>query len=183
MSASKTALVVGATGVLGASLFPALREGAFEDLGVTALVRSGSAKAAQLHALGVKTVEGSAEDATLITSLGGKYDVVLNMADSSKPDITKALVEGIKARPKGEAVFLHITGTGNFLDGKGTGEYDQDGKFWDVSPERARLPPPSGLMRVQDAKESNIALVNPQMFNDAGDRMWVRIVRLALVAR
>jgi dihydrodipicolinate reductase len=139
MSAPKTVFVVGATGLLGASLLPALREGAFAHLEVSALVRPGSAKVAQLHALGVKTVEGSAEDAALMSKLASKYDVVLDMADSSKPDITKALVEGLKARPKGEAVLLHVTGTGNFLDGKGTGKYDQNGKFWDVSARRARL--------------------------------------------
>jgi nucleoside-diphosphate-sugar epimerase len=133
MSVPKTLLIVGATGLLSTSLLPALREGVFGHLEVTAFVRPDSAKAAQLHAQGLKTVEGSAEDAALLKSLAGKYDIVLDMADSSKPDITQALVEGVKTRPKGDAVLVHVTGTGNFLDGKGTGEYDHASKVWDVS--------------------------------------------------
>jgi nucleoside-diphosphate-sugar epimerase len=133
MSAPQTVLIVGATGLIAASLIPALRQGTFAHLKLTALIRPGSTKATQLRTLGVQTLAGSFEDATLLASLAGQYDIVLDMADSAKPDVTKALVEGMKARPKGQGVLIHLTGTGNFLDGKGIGEFDKSGKVWDVS--------------------------------------------------
>jgi hypothetical protein len=37
------------------------------------------------------------------------------------------------------------------------------------------------LTRLQDAKESDIAQVNPQMFNGAGDRMYAVLICLGKV--
>jgi hypothetical protein len=102
---------------------------------VTALVRNQKDLEA-IRAIGVtNVVQGSHDDLDMIENLATQADIVVNAADADDLPLTKAILQGLKARTKTigyKAILIHTSGTGVVSD-QAEGEFLPSGqKIWNV---------------------------------------------------
>jgi len=116
MSQNKKLFITGVTGYIGGSVLTGLI--ALKKYNIVALVRS-QAISPQLHAAGVKTVEGSLADLELLTTEAAKADVVIHTASADDLLAVQALVKGQKSRADSNAVFIQTSGTGELVNHEG----------------------------------------------------------------
>lgn len=81
-----------------------------------------------------RIVHGTFEDATKLSDLAAEHDVVINSGSSFDPDLTRAIVDGMKRRKGSEkGTLVHISGGGNFIDRRTDGKFNATSKVWNVS--------------------------------------------------
>ena len=105
------------------------------QLSVTALVRKQKDIEA-IRATGVaRVIVGSHDDLEQIQNLAAQADIVVNAADSDDLPLTKAILEGLKARSKTvtlKPILIHTSGSGVVSD-QAEGEFTHSGqKIWNV---------------------------------------------------
>lgn len=135
-------LLFGATGLMGSHLVATLKKTHPAFL-LTAYIRNTSS---ELHEylnnnIGVdRIVNGDFTETDKISKLASDHDVVINCGSSWDVGLTKAIVSGLVTKydeGKGRGSLIHISGTGNFVDGRKDGKYAGPGvgesKVWSVS--------------------------------------------------
>lgn len=135
-------LLFGATGLMGSHLVVALEKSHPSDP-LTVYIRSTSP---ELHdylskKVGVdRIVIGDFSEAEKISKLASEHDVVINCGSSWDVPLTEAIIAGLVKRSeegKGKGRLIHVSGTGNFVDGRKDGRYAGpgvgDSKVWSVS--------------------------------------------------
>ncbi len=135
-------LLFGATGLLGSHLVAALKE-THPALLLTVYTRDTST---ELHGylsnkIGVdQIINGDFSETDKISKLASSHDVVINCGSSFDAELTKAIINGLVTKydeGRGKGRFIHISGTGNFVDGRTDGKYAGPGvgesKVWSVS--------------------------------------------------
>jgi hypothetical protein len=87
------------------------------------------------NTVGVDMLEhGTFEDVSRVRSLASQNDIVINAGSSFDPSLSKAIIDGLKERKHGpKGILIHVSGGGNFIDGRTDGKYDPAGKVWNVS--------------------------------------------------
>jgi nucleoside-diphosphate-sugar epimerase len=97
--------VTGSTGYIGSCVLSQLER----PPDVTCLTRSPE-KAAKLQALGFRTVNGTLDDAAVISQAAAEADLVISMADCDNIGYIEALLQGMadrKAKTGTPPVLLH----------------------------------------------------------------------------
>ncbi|KAH8705805.1 hypothetical protein BGW36DRAFT_368196 [Talaromyces proteolyticus] len=147
-------LLVGATGMLGASLSRQLKE-KYPNWPLTVYFRNVQADYWFRNVVGVDTIEhGAFEDTAKVRALAAEHDIVINTGSSFDPTLSQAIVEGLKQRRGSQkGTLIHVSGGGNFIDLRKDGKYSPDSKVWN------------------DANEDDIKLINSSMLNGAADRL------------
>ena len=89
-----------------------------------------------MRATGVfNVIHGSHEDLDRIRDIASQTDIVVNAADADDMPLTKAILEGFKARARTVAhqpILIHTSGTGVVAD-EAEGEFTESGqKIWNV---------------------------------------------------
>jgi len=147
-------LLVGATGMVGASLSRLLKQ-KYPTWPLTVYFRNPQADDWFRNVVGVDRIEhGTFEDEARVCALAAEHDIVINAGSSFDPTLTKGIIEGLKQR-KGtqKGTLIHVSGGGNFIDLRTDGKFIADSKVWN------------------DANEEDIKLVNSSMLNGAADRL------------
>lgn len=106
----KTLFLLG-PGLIGGSLLLKLRRER-PDLKLHALTRRDD-QAAELRAQGIEPVRGSLQDAHTIRAWAAKSDIIIHAAGADDDQGAFAVVEGLKARPKGAPRAVYIQTSGN----------------------------------------------------------------------
>ncbi|KAF7173885.1 hypothetical protein CNMCM5623_006131 [Aspergillus felis] len=147
-------LIVGATGMLGASLSRRLKQ-QHPDWPLTVYFRNPQADDWFLNVVGVDRVEhGTFEDTARVRALAAEHDMVINTGSSFDPSLSQAIVDGLKQRKGGsKGTLIHVSGGGNFIDHRTDGKYSPASKVWN------------------DANEDDIKKIDASMLNGAADRL------------
>jgi uncharacterized protein YbjT (DUF2867 family) len=135
-------LLFGATGLMGSHLVAALKK-VHPTFPLTVYIRDSST---ELHKylssnIGVdRIINGDFSETDKISKLASDHDVVINCGSSWDVELTKAIINGLVTKydeGKGKGRLIHLSGTGNFVDGKKDGKYAGpgagDSKVWSVS--------------------------------------------------
>jgi nucleoside-diphosphate-sugar epimerase len=135
-------LLFGATGLMGSHLVVTLKK-AQPSYPLTVYVRDTST---ELHEylskkVGVdRIVVGDFSETEKISNLASEHDVVINCGSSWDVGLSEAIIEGLVKRfesGKGKGRLIHVSGTGNFVDGRKDGKFAGpgagDSKVWSVS--------------------------------------------------
>ena len=109
-TAQKTLFLVG-PGLIGGSLLVKLKE-VRPDLKLHALTRRDD-QAAELKEQGIEPVRGSVEDASIIKEWVGKSDIIIHAASADDDKGVFAIIDGLRARPKGSKRAIYIQTSGN----------------------------------------------------------------------
>jgi hypothetical protein len=81
-----------------------------------------------------RIVHGTFEDAAKLSDVAAEHDIVINSGSSFDPDLTRAIVDGMKRRKgSGKGTLVHISGGGNFIDHRTDGKFNATSKVWNVS--------------------------------------------------
>ncbi|KAI8908722.1 hypothetical protein DFJ77DRAFT_421712, partial [Powellomyces hirtus] len=124
--------LTGATGYIGGSVLSALLAHKKYTYEIVALVR-GTDRAAKLKSLGVKTVQGSLDDAAVLEQYSRWADIVIHTADADHVAAAEAILKGMEAGAEGrqrKPILVHTSGTGVLLD-KARGQTASDKIFHD----------------------------------------------------
>ena len=154
----------------------------FEDLQINALVRNENHVEA-VRKLGVEVVRTGDNNKELITKHARTADITVNAAGSDDVDLTKAILEGQKARVvednKKPAVLFHTSGVAVFAGSELDGRHDPDLKLWNVrhTPRalngfewrRVLIAPPY----IQDGNEEHIREIDSRMLHGDVDVLYV----------
>ncbi|KLO11813.1 NAD(P)-binding protein [Schizopora paradoxa] len=133
--ATKSILLLGATGYIGGSLLVDLKK-TFPDVTITTPTRSNSSAAA-LSAVGATPVvlDAAASDYhAKISALASKADVVISAADSDDLPLAEAVLKGLKKHKEETgkvATLVHTSGVAIFFDETEDGTYKPNGHFYD----------------------------------------------------
>ncbi|KZF26916.1 NAD(P)-binding protein [Xylona heveae TC161] len=147
-------LLVGATGMVGASLSRQLKE-IYPAWPLTVYFRNPVADDWFRNVVHADRIEhGTFEEAPKVSALAAEHDIVINAGSSFDPTLSKAIIEGLKQR-KGskKGTLIHVSGGGNFIDHRTDGKFSTTSKVWN------------------DANEDDIKQVNSSMLNGAADRL------------
>lgn len=128
-------LLLGATGLVGSHLILALRD-RYPKLPVTVYVRNTSIENYLTTTAGVaRVVHGDFSEHAKIKALAEEHDIVINVGSSGDPEVTEAIIEGLKKKPGGsKPVLIHMSGTGNFMETRWSdGSHHPESKVWSVS--------------------------------------------------
>jgi len=135
-------LLFGATGLMGSHLIAALKK-THPTYPLTVYVRDTSANLHEYLRNKIrvdKIINGDFSEIEKVTKLAFDHDVVINAGSSWDVELTKAIINGLRKRyeeGKGKGCLIHISGTGNFVDGRKDGKYAGpgagDSKVWNVS--------------------------------------------------
>lgn len=106
----KTLFLLG-PGLVGGSLLLKLKE-VRPDLKLHALTRRDD-QAAELKQQGIEPIRGSLEDSSIIKEWVAKSDIIIHAASADDEKSAFAVVEGLKARPKGSKRAIYIQTSGN----------------------------------------------------------------------
>jgi len=135
MTTPTSIFFLGATGYIGGAILVAfLKSFPSPQYSYTALVRS-SKDVPALEKLGVKVLQGSHADLSLIRDEAAKSDIVVNLADADDLPLTKAILEGLEKKKErnggGLPILLHTSGTGVISTAKKPGELTSaEEKIW-----------------------------------------------------
>jgi len=112
MSSKTKVLLTGATGYIGGTLIPLLK-----DYDVTAIVRT-EAQAEKIKALGLTPVIGSIDDSAFLEKLAAETNVVVNTAAAGHAAAATAFIKGLaEAKKAGQpAHYIHMSGSSTFSD-------------------------------------------------------------------
>lgn len=87
-----------------------------------------------------RIVIGDFSESEKISKVAAEHDIVINCGSSWDVPLAKSINSGLRARfaeGKGKATLIHISGTGNFADGRTDGKYAGPpvghSKVWNVS--------------------------------------------------
>jgi nucleoside-diphosphate-sugar epimerase len=141
-------LLFGATGLMGSHLVVAIKK-AYPDFPLTVYIRD-TDPAVNIYLTNSvhvdRTVHGDFSESEKISKVSAEHDIVINAGSSWDVPLSKAIVTGLKSRlaeGKSKATLIHVSGTGNFADGRTDGRYAGppvgDSKVWNVSLSRKRL--------------------------------------------
>ncbi|KAE8444729.1 hypothetical protein EG329_014289 [Mollisiaceae sp. DMI_Dod_QoI] len=157
---SASVLVFGGTGLMGSHLIAALKK-THSHLALTVYVRDTSAPLQEYltSTVGVdRIVNGDFSELDKISKLAAEHDLVINSGSSWDVPLTKAIIKGLTTKfeeGKGKGSLIHVSGTGNFVDGKKDGKYAGpgagDSKVWN------------------DDDEEDMKLINTGMLNGGPD--------------
>jgi uncharacterized protein YbjT (DUF2867 family) len=131
-------LLFGATGLMGSHLVPALKK-AYPSSTVTVYIRdTDSSLVSYLNQTAKvdKIVHGDFKELDRISNLAAEHEVVINAGSSWDVPLSQAIIAGLKTRAdqgKSKPSLIHISGAGNFHDGRTDGRLSGDGKVWNVS--------------------------------------------------
>jgi nucleoside-diphosphate-sugar epimerase len=131
-------LVFGATGLVGSHLIVALKK-THPDLPLTLYIRDNSETMRDylINTVGIeRIVIGDFSENDKIAKLTAEHEIVINSGSSWDVPLTKAIIQGLKNRydeGKGKGSLIHLSGTGNFVDGGKDGKYSSESKVWNVS--------------------------------------------------
>lgn len=127
-------LVIGATGMLGASLSRQLKQ-QHPTWPLTVYFRNPQADDWFRNVVGVDRVEhGTFEDAARVRTLAAEHNIVINTGSSFEPSLSQAIVDGLKQRQGGsKGTVIHVSGGGNFIDHRTDGKFSTTSKVWNVS--------------------------------------------------
>lgn len=84
----------------------------------------------------VEPIQGTFEDADLVSKHTSEADLVINTADSDNTVLRDAILSGFRkkfAEGKGVGSLIHTSGTAIFWDGIMEGRFDPKAKVWTVS--------------------------------------------------
>ena len=134
-------LLFGATGLMGGHLALALKN-AYPNFPLTVYIRDtdSSVKNYLIESLRVdRIVYGDFSESDKISKLAAEHHIVINCGSSWDVPLAQSINVGLKARSaegKAKATLIHISGTGNFADGRKDGKYGGppvgDSKVWNV---------------------------------------------------
>lgn len=99
---------------------------------------------------------GTFDDTDKIRQLSSEHDVVINAAWSFSAEPTASIIQGLKERRQKvqkQGTLVHMSGCGNFIDGRMDGKFDVDGRVWN------------------DDNEDDIKDIHPGMLNGAADTL------------
>ena len=135
-------LLFGATGLMGSHLVIALKK-AYPTFSLTAYIRDTDSVTNDYlrKTVGVdRIVHGDFSESEKIAKLSAEHEIVINSGSSWDVPLAKAINAGLRARfadGKSKANLIHVSGTGNFADGRKDGKYAGPGvgnsKIWNVS--------------------------------------------------
>jgi thioester reductase-like protein len=135
-------LLFGATGLMGSHLVIALKK-AYPNFSLTAYIRDTDSTTNDYlsKSVGVDRIaHGDFSESEKISKLSAEHEIVINCGSSWDVPLSQAIVAGLKSRfaeGKSKANLIHISGTGNFADGRKDGKYAGpgvgDSKVWNVS--------------------------------------------------
>lgn len=135
-------LLFGATGLMGSHLVIALKK-AYPAFSLTAYIRDTDSVINDYlrKTVGVdRIVHGDFSESEKIAKLSAEHEIVINSGSSWDVPLAKAINDGLRARfaeGKSKANLIHVSGTGNFADGRKDGKYAGpgagDSKVWNVS--------------------------------------------------
>jgi hypothetical protein len=87
-----------------------------------------------------KIIHGDISDIKLLQSMSRDHDIVVNAISSFDGELIKNIITGMESRSGEKGTLIHISGTGNFIDGSQTGAFKSESKVWNVSPPPLRSP-------------------------------------------
>jgi uncharacterized protein YbjT (DUF2867 family) len=135
-------LLFGATGLMGGHLVVALKK-AYPGFPLTVYVRDTDSAVQNYLKNSVhvdRIVHGDFSESEKISKLAAEHEIVINCGSSWDVPLAKSINTGLRTRfaeGKGKATLIHISGTGNFVDGRKDGKYGLppagDSKVWSVS--------------------------------------------------
>ena len=131
-------LLFGATGLMGSHLVPALKK-AYPSSPLTVYIRdTDSSLVSYLNQIAKvdKIVHGDFKELDNISNLAAEHEVVINAGSSWDVPLSQAIIAGLKTRVyqgKSKPSLIHISGAGNFHDGRTDGKLSGDSKVWNVS--------------------------------------------------
>ncbi|KAE9365195.1 NAD(P)-binding protein, partial [Stipitochalara longipes BDJ] len=149
-------LLFGATGLMGSHLVAALKK-KHPTFPLTVYVRDTSTELHEYlsNKIGVdKIIKGDFSETGKISKLASDHDVVINCGSSWDMGLTNAIIAGLVTKydeGRGKGRLIHVSGTGNFVDGRKDGKYAGpgagDSKVWNDDDE-------------EDMKQINTGMLN-----------------------
>ena len=112
----------------------------YPNILITAFLRSTELDTA-LQSLGkITIIHGTFDEYDKVEELAATHEIVINCAASFNPPLTEVILKGIHAtKTSKKPILLHLSGTGNFVDGSKTGNYiPQERPFNDANPDQVR---------------------------------------------
>ncbi|KAF4627319.1 hypothetical protein G7Y89_g10841 [Cudoniella acicularis] len=157
---SPSILVFGATGLMGSHLISFLKK-TIPTLSLTVCIRNNSSTLLDYlnNTVNVNRIaNGDFSEHDKISQLAAEHDIVINCGSSWDVPLTKTIINGLTKRfeeGRGKGSLIHVSGTGNFVDGR------RDGKF---------AGPGTGGSKVwNDDDEEDMKLINTSMLNGGPD--------------
>ena len=126
-------LIIGASGQVGGPLLTVLHK-RYQSIPITVFLRTRALDSTVETLSNVSVVHGdfeTPEGLALLEEQASKHSIVINTATSRFLDMNEAILRGLekyKATTSQNPSFVHITGTGNFLDHSETGEFHSNGE-------------------------------------------------------
>jgi hypothetical protein len=101
---------------------------------ITAYVRSSKSDQWLQSTAGIdRIIRGTFEESDKIRKAAVEHDIVINAASSFDPQLTAAILAGLKSRDKSSrGTLIHLSGGGNFIDDTTTGMFNPNGRVWNV---------------------------------------------------
>lgn len=139
-------LLIGASGQVGGAFLTVFRR-AYPSTPITLFLRTHALDEAVKSLGNITIIHGDFDtDLQLLEKLASEHDIVINAATSSSLHINEAILRGFvayKDRTGNNAILLHLSGTGNFVDGSRSGEFSAfnsalDLPFHDTNPEQVK---------------------------------------------
>lgn len=135
-------LLFGSTGLMGGHLAVTLKN-AYPDFPLTVYIRDtdSTVKSYLTESVQVdRIVYGDFGESEKISKLAAEHEIVINCGSSWDVPLAQSINTGLRTRfaeGKGKATLIHISGTGNFADGRKDGKYGGppvgNSKVWSVS--------------------------------------------------
>ncbi|KAJ5334388.1 Phosphatidylethanolamine-binding protein PEBP [Penicillium brevicompactum] len=145
---------------------------------VTTLVRRESA-VAEFAKIGVKTVVGTLDDASVIRNQVAVSDIVFHTATADHLPSVEAILDGVRQRAQMglETIYIHNSGASLIADSS-AGEYENEAVFDDLNPSQIDALPDSAPHRLID-----LAIVRARRELATHAKMAIMIPPLPTLAR
>ena len=147
----------------------------YPDIPITAFLRSSALDNALENLGNVTVVHGDFEEHDKLAELSASHSIIIDCAASFFPQVTEDILRGVRQTkfPKPPPILLHLSGTGNFVDGGKSGTFvPQERPFNDANPDQVRkidsTYPPNGAADELILKAASDGIVNAFFVCPAG---------------